>query len=161
MVGYLCKYRACTPVLFRCGQQTPVFFKLITSALNSRAHPELAQTAAWARYLHWCLNLWNFHHTCMHCVQKAQGKGRETNAKATAGRNRTAPFVTLTCARATTSYCAARMSTSLPLPSSPHCVPKTTATCVRELAMVCFQSARTCKQYVPPFPLPVHQAFLG
>lgn len=35
----------------------------------------------------------------------------------------------ITCALATTSYCCARMSTSLPLPSSPHCVPSTTATC--------------------------------
>jgi hypothetical protein len=35
----------------------------------------------------------------------------------------------LTCALATRSYCCARMSTSLPLPSSPHCEPSTTATC--------------------------------
>lgn len=39
------------------------------------------------------------------------------------------PSKTRTCARATMSYCCARMSTSLPLPSSPHCVPSTTATC--------------------------------
>lgn len=33
-----------------------------------------------------------------------------------------------TCARATISYFCARMSTSFPLPSSPHCMPRTTQT---------------------------------
>ena len=42
---------------------------------------------------------------------------------------RAAAAVRRTCARATISYCCARMSTSLPLPSSPHCVPSTTQTC--------------------------------
>lgn len=39
------------------------------------------------------------------------------------------PALAPPCALATTSYCWARMSTSLPLPSSPHWVPRTTAIC--------------------------------